>query len=200
MRKIITLFLLLAAATAYGQPASGLKPGPPKATAKKQAAFMQAAHTAGEKNDSVALRQLQQTIQATLRQEAPRFAALAYIRYLQAQPTRNWAEYATATAAYGQHYAAQDSQTIYETALDINASCENPAVIRQGEQLVQQVLMVRLNYDNMLLHAQLLRKMQKPDAALVAATEAVAVAAKDKVDAAEATALIAELKAAKTSK
>ena len=145
------------------------------------------------KNDLGALNALQATIGRMMPSEAAQWQAMANVSYLLGQRPRNWPKYTDAALAYGRQYAAQDSRTLYEAAVYLNAFVDDKLLLKKADQIIQQAIAVNASYDNLLTRAELLHKLGDNAQAATVAKQAIAAASKTSEHTEGATELLASL-------
>ena len=155
------------------------------------------AQQAGQHSNATALAAVQKTIAKLMPREAAQWQALANVIYLLGQPKRDWPKYADAALAYGRKYAAQDSETSYESATYMKVFVNDKLLLKKADQLIQQAIAVDASYTNLLTRAELLHKLGDTAQAAAVAKQAIAAASKTNEHTEGAEVLLASLAPAK---
>ncbi|MBC3540540.1 thioredoxin family protein [Rufibacter sediminis] len=141
------------------------------------------AQHAGTQNDTRLLQEVKHAIAAHFK-DTSQLSALTTIYFYAGR--HDWLPYAKATLEYSQTKANGDWQTLYESAMYLNAFAEDKEALSLGAKIMQQVIPLHKNYENLYLYAQLLQKTGNYSLALQTAKEAIAVAAQHNEDSRQA--------------
>lgn len=159
------------------------------------------AYDAGRKTDGSAWLALRKLISTSFADTA-RANTIATINFLEAR--RDWIKYARATRQHSLQ-ASPDYQTLYKSAKYVNFFGKDQPTAQRQEALaaildvMPTVLKQERNYENLLLHAQLLHQAHRPEPARAAAQAALELAKQQKVPDEDAQELLQTLQS-KTNK
>ena len=107
---------------------------------------------------------------------------------------KEWKPYAEAALIYGSKYAGNDNFALRESAAYLYYFANNAEAFELASQVMDQAIAPNKSYDNLLLKAKILHKLGHDQQALIAADEAVRIAAVKAEDGAEAITLEKEIR------
>lgn len=159
-----------------------------------------AATKAGEDNNGIKLKKIQDIIHASMGSQAEMWSSFARVKYLLGTFTKDhdqWTSYAEAAISYGKVYPLKAAVILHEVAVYFLYYGQNKKTLQKASQIIAQAITTNRSYDNVLLQAKIFQKLGEEKKATEAAYAAISLTDKKGSEYQEVSEFLEEIKAGK---